>query len=81
MTLYLVKHGSNDWRLQTADGTVIGSGQERPSTRTQVDWLADYHNAASILGDPTARKQFADLVAGGVNFRDNTRDSTSLPWE
>lgn len=81
MTLYLVCHGESDYRLYTKDGTEIGSGPERPNGRTQVDWLAEYHNGASILADPDARKQFFDIATDGVVYRDLTIDGETVPWD
>lgn len=80
MTLYLVKHGSNDFRLHKADGTELNSGTARPDRRTQVDWLAQYHNGASILGDPAARAQYTDIVTGAVRYRDLTIPDETVPW-
>lgn len=80
MTLCLVKHASNDFRLHRADGTELNTGSERPDKRTQVDWLAAYHNGASILGDPDARKQFTDIVADDVRYRDLTVPDETVPW-
>ena len=81
MTLYLVKHAEGDYRLHVEDGTELGAGSSRPDKRTQVDWLADYHNGASILGDPNARSHYTDIVAGGVNYRDLTIDGETVPWQ
>lgn len=81
MTLFVVKHGNNDYRLHTEDGTELHSGTSRPDQRTQVDWLAEYHNGASILGDPDARQQYTDIVAGAVKYRDLTISDETVPWQ
>jgi len=80
MTLYLVKHGAEDYRLHAEDGTELNSGTDRPDERTMVDWLADYHNAASILADPDARAQFTDIVTDAVRYRDLTISDETVPW-
>lgn len=81
--LYLIQHAENDWRLHAEDGTEINSGNSRPDTRTQVDWLAEYHNGASILADPTARRRYTDIVTNNVNVirRPRQAETAMLPWE
>lgn len=81
MTLYVVKHGTDDWRFHKSDGTEISSGTSRPDQRTQADWLATYHNGASILGDPDARRQFTDIVTGDVVVKDLTASGETVPWQ
>lgn len=81
MTLYLVKHADSDYRLHLEDGTVIHTGTTRPDERAMVDWLAEYHNGASILGNPDARRHFTDIVTGAVNFRDLTVSEETVPWQ
>lgn len=80
MTLYLVKYGADDWRLHADDGEEIGSGQDRPDKRTQVDWLSNFHNGASILSNPEARGDYTDIVTGEVRYRDMTMDGETVPW-
>lgn len=81
MTLYLVKHGADDYRLHRADGSQIGETKTtRPTDRAMVDMLAAEHNGASILGDPDARREYTDVVTGAVRFRDLTIDGESVPW-
>lgn len=80
MTLYIVKHGDNDYRLHAEDGTELGSGTNRPDAREMVDWLAEYHNGASILGNVTARRRYTDIVTGEVRYRDLTIDGETVPW-
>jgi|GEM_PF-5721563 len=81
MTLYIVKHGADDYRMHAVDGTVLGQGSAHPDARTKVDWLSEYHNGASILANPTARAQYTDIVTGSVKYRDLTRDGEGVPWE
>jgi len=82
MTLYLVKHGSNDYRLHRADGSEISSPMSsRPDARTQVDMLTDEYNGANILDDPTARRLYTDIVTGEVRYRDLTIPDETVPWQ
>jgi len=83
MTLYVVKHGSSDYRLHREDGTDIGSPNwtEQPSQMDMVEALAAEHNGASILGDPDARWEYTEIVTGEVTFRDLTISDETVPWK
>jgi hypothetical protein len=88
MTLYLVKHGSNDYRLQDADGTEIDTWSSDPRESSEgviptlVDGIANSaYPADDLLGDPTVRKRHAMVVAGQWHYRDLTIPDETVPWK
>lgn len=82
MTLYLVKHSENDFKLHQEDGTVLGTNRtERPDKREMANILAEEYGGSSIMGNETARSQYTDVVAGAVNYRDLTFEQETVPWQ
>lgn len=91
MTLYLVKHGSNDYRLQRSDGAELDTYTSDPRTDSNgnptdpipdfVDSIAAAHNGASILGDKQARREHGKIVGGNWVYRDIAEHGQSeVPW-
>ena len=84
MTLYLVKHGEEDYKLHREGGEVIaGKGWiKQPSEMEMVEALADEHSGASILGDPDARWEYTEIVTGEVAYLDVAEHGESeVPFE
>lgn len=83
MTHYLVKHGNSEYRLHAEDGTEpTGTAfSERPDTTDLADDIADAGPGGSLLGDPTLRPAFVDVVSGGINYRDLTIPDETVPWQ
>lgn len=87
MTLYLVKHGSSDYRLHRIDGTELATWSSDPREASDgaipemVDGIASAHNGASILGDAQARRDHAKVVTGDWAYRDKAEHGSSeVPW-
>lgn len=70
MTLYLVKHDRNDYRLHESDGTETGNSW------SWDEWLpTDESKRVSHV-------ESVEQAAGGSNwvYRDMTLDDESVPW-
>jgi len=85
MSLYVVKHGSSDYRLHRSDGTEIDTFDSDPRDSETlipdlVDSVAAAHVGASILGDQQARRDHAQVVNGDWNYRDLTLNGETVPW-
>jgi hypothetical protein len=83
MTLYLVKHGKDDYRLHRDNGDEISNPNwsERPTKMDMVEALAEEHNGASILANPNARLEYTEIITGEVSFRNQTLDESTVPWQ
>lgn len=83
MTHYLVRHGSNDYRLHAADGSeaVTTTWSERPDLTDLATAIADDGPGGSLLGQSDLRAAFVDVVSGGVVYRDLTIEGEIEPWK
>ena len=82
MTLYVIKHDDEDYRLHRQDGTEIGSPDwdEHPTAMMMVEALAEEHSGASILGNADARWEYTQVVTNEVRYKDLTIDGETVPW-
>ena len=65
MSVCLVKHSNEEYRLHDSDGTVLYDGwAERPSTDEIADEMAEPWR----------------LSVGGFRYRDLTTDGETAPW-
>jgi hypothetical protein len=70
MTLYLVDHGDDDYRLHRyrdeshSELYRFTGFSDWPEQIDIIYGLADAHNGASILGDPDARRDTIELCVG-----------------
>jgi len=65
VTLYIVKHAEEDYRLHKEDGSEIDAYAERP---TKSDIIASLSNGYM-------------LITEGYNYRDLTIDAETVPWQ
>lgn len=83
MVHYIVKHGSEDYRLHADDGTEpLSSGwSDRPDANDIADQCAADGPGGSLLGDYALRGVFVDAVSGGLVYRDLTIPDETVPWQ
>lgn len=82
MTLYLVKHGSDDYRLHKQDGTEMSTWSSRPSPPEMAVGVSEHHgNPSKGKGGPPAFvKDDTRISIGDWEYHDLAGGRANLPW-